>query len=94
MTPCSASLWHRLMLTTASSPTASEEAANVIDATNRQLDDILAWISRWQVKFAAEKTQVILISHSREDARLFAGQLRFSEDNLAIHDYQHPKGRG
>ena len=38
-----------------------EEAANVIDATNRKLDDILAWSRRWQVKFAAEKTQAILI---------------------------------
>ena len=47
-----------------------EKAANVIDATNRQLDDILAWGSRLQVKFAAKKTQAILISRSRKDTRL------------------------
>ena len=33
-----------------------EEATKVIDATNCQLDDILAWGRKWQVKFAAEKT--------------------------------------
>ena len=32
-----------------------EEAANVIDATNRQLGDILTWDIIWQVKFATEK---------------------------------------
>ena len=63
-----------------------EEAVNMIDATNRQLRDILAWGNRWQVKFAAEKTQAILISCSCEDTRLLAGQLNFGKDTLAIQD--------
>ena len=70
------------------SPTYTrEEATNVIDATNRQFDNILAWGRRWQIKFAAEKTQAILITRPREDARLLAGQLKFGEDTLAIQDY-------
>ena len=71
-----------------------EEAANVIDTINHQLDDILAWSSKWQIKFAAQKTQVILITRLREDARLLAGQLRFGEDTLAIQDYKHFRGGG
>ena len=63
-----------------------EEAVNVIDATNRQLGEIMAWGRRWQVKFAAEKTQALLISRSREDARLLEGQLKFGDDTLAIED--------
>ena len=57
-----------------------EEVANVIDATNHQLDDILAWGRMWQVKFAAEKTQAILITRSCQDARLLAGQLGVEVD--------------
>ena len=75
------------MLTTALSPTATrEEAANVIDAANCQLDDILAWGSKWQVTFGAEMTQAIPITCLREDARLLIGQLRFDEHVLPIQD--------
>ena len=63
-----------------------EESASVIDATNRHLGDILAWGERWQVKFAAEKTQALIISRSREDVRLLEGQLKFGVDTLAIKD--------
>ncbi|KAG0719442.1 hypothetical protein GWK47_050436 [Chionoecetes opilio] len=61
-----------------------EETANVIDATNRQLGDITAWGRRWQVKFAAEKTQAMVISRSREDPRLLERKLKFGDDTLAI----------
>ncbi len=61
-------------------------AADVIETANRQLGDIMAWGRRWQVQFAAEKTQAILISRSREDARLLEGKLRFGEDTLAFKD--------
>ena len=63
-----------------------EEAAEVIEATNRHLSDIMAWGRRWQVKFAAEKTQAMLISRSRRDVGLLEGQLRFGEDTLAIKE--------
>ena len=62
-----------------------EETAEVIEATNRHLASIAAWGRRWQVKFAAEKTQAMLISRTR-DARLMEGQLRFGEDTLAIKE--------
>ena len=61
-----------------------EEAAEVIEATNRHLSDIMAWGRRWQVKFAAEKTQAMLISRSWRDAKLLEGQLRSGEDTLAV----------
>ncbi|KAG0725267.1 Retrovirus-related Pol polyprotein from type-1 retrotransposable element R1 2 [Chionoecetes opilio] len=64
----------------------SEETANVIDAANRQLGDITAWGRRWQVQFAAEKTQAMVTSRSREDSRLLEGKLKFGDDTLAIKD--------
>ena len=63
-----------------------DEAATVIDDTNRQLGDILAWGDRWQVKFAAEKTQAIVISRSKEDARRMEGRLKFGNDTLTVQD--------
>ncbi|KAG0710332.1 hypothetical protein GWK47_023035 [Chionoecetes opilio] len=63
-----------------------EETANVIDTTNYQLGDITAWGRRWQVKFAAEKTQALVISRSRKDARLLEGKLKFGDDTLALKD--------
>ena len=59
---------------------------DVIETANRQLGDIMAWGRRWQVRFAAEKTQAIIISRSREDARLVKGKLRFGGDTLAFKD--------
>lgn len=60
--------------------------AEVLEVANRQLGDIMAWGRRWQVRFAAEKTQAIIISRSREDLRLLEGRLRFGEDTLAFKD--------
>ncbi|KAG0714527.1 Retrovirus-related Pol polyprotein from type-1 retrotransposable element R1 2 [Chionoecetes opilio] len=63
-----------------------EETANVIDDANRQLGDITAWGRRWQVQFAAEKNQAMVISRSRENSRLLEGKLKFGDDTLAIED--------
>ena len=63
-----------------------EEAAEVIQITNRHLGEILAWGERWQVKFAAEKTQAMLITRSPWDVRLLEGQLKFGDDILAVKD--------
>ncbi|MPC99085.1 hypothetical protein E2C01_094480 [Portunus trituberculatus] len=46
----------------------------------------MAWGKQWQVKFAAEKTQALVISRSREDVRLIESQLKFGEDTFAIKD--------
>ncbi|KAG0714754.1 RNA-directed DNA polymerase from mobile element jockey [Chionoecetes opilio] len=63
-----------------------EETANVIDAANRQLGDITTWGRRWQVQFAAKKTQAMVISRSREDSTLLEEKLKFRDDTLAIKD--------
>ena len=54
--------------------------------TNRHLRVITEWGARWQVEFAAEKTQAVLISRSRENARMLEGQIKFGVDTLAIQD--------
>ncbi|MPC95521.1 hypothetical protein E2C01_090737 [Portunus trituberculatus] len=41
----------------------------------------------WQVKFAAEKTQALVISRSRENVRLTESQLKLGEDTLVIKDF-------
>ena len=58
----------------------------MIEDNNRHLRVITTWDARWQVKFAAEKTQAVLISRSRDDARLLGGQIKFGVDTLAIHN--------
>ena len=62
------------------------ETVNVINIVNSQLDDIMTWGRKWQVKFAAEKTQAMIISRSHLDSRMLEGQLKFGEDVLAIKD--------
>lgn len=63
-----------------------EETVDVTEATNRHLDDIMAWGRRWQVTFAAEKNKDMVISRSGEDARFMQGRLKFEDDTLAIKD--------
>lgn len=63
-----------------------EETADAIDTINRQLDDIIAWGKKWQIKFASEKTQAMIISRSREDSRLFEGKLKMGNNILSISD--------
>ena len=62
------------------------EADNIVNATNRQLAGIMAWGRQWQVTFAADKTQAMLISRSREDIKLLERKLRFGTDTLEIKD--------
>ena len=63
------------------------ETAEVITSTNQLLNSITEWGQRWQVKFAANKTQAMVISLSREDTRLLQGKLKFGEDILQLHDH-------
>ena len=63
-----------------------DEAREVIESVNRQLADILAWGERWQVKFAPEKTQAMVISRSRQDADLLRGKLRLGRDTITLQD--------
>ena len=61
-----------------------EEAQGMIESVNRQLADIMAWGRRWQVKFAPDKTQAMVISRSGEDARQLHGRLRLGNDTIPI----------
>ncbi|KAG0717669.1 hypothetical protein GWK47_053963 [Chionoecetes opilio] len=73
---------------TASWARNSEETANVIDATNRQLGDITAWgrTGGPSQVCAGEPPKAMVISRSREDPRLLEGKLKFGDDTLVIKD--------
>ena len=45
---------------------AREELQDVVQSVNKQLADIMAWGDRWQVEFARDKTQAMIISCSHE----------------------------
>ncbi|XP_045118181.1 uncharacterized protein LOC123508485 [Portunus trituberculatus] len=62
------------------------EAQNVVQAVNRQLQDILAWGERWQVKFAPEKTQAMVITRSQGEADQLRGKLRLGPDTIPLQD--------
>lgn len=44
-------------------------------------------VLQWQVKFAAEKSQAVLITHSCEDVKPLEGQLMFGEETFAIKNF-------
>ena len=68
-----------------------DETMNVIDDTNQLLGDITSWAARWQVKFAAEKTQAVLIPHLREDAKLLEGHKVWRGHLCHLGLGQHPR---
>ena len=55
-------------------------------SVNKQLTDIMAWGDRWQVRFAPDKTQAIVISLSQEDTRQLQGRLRLGHDIIPLQD--------
>ena len=59
-----------------------EQAA--VQTANALLSDIMAWGDRWQVKFAPEKTQAMVVSRSHEDAREMRGRLRMGDNNIPL----------
>lgn len=61
-----------------------EDAGNVVEVINQQLNYIESWGRRWQVKFAAEKTQAMVISRSPRDLNEIRGKLKFNSKNLEI----------
>ena len=63
-----------------------EEVNEVIHLVNRQLAVIMAWGERWQVKFAPEKTQAMVISRSRRDADLLRDKLRLGNDLIILRE--------
>ena len=69
-----------------------KEADAVVTRVNEQLNRIAAWGELWQVKFAAEKTQCMVISRSPNDSQLLQGRLSFNGDNLDIDDHLNVLG--
>ena len=65
---------------------AREELQDVVQSVNKQLTDIMAWGDRWQVKFAPDKTQTMMISRSQEDTRQLQGRLKLERDTIPLQD--------
>lgn len=64
-----------------------ENVYDTVQATNLHLEYITSWGHRWQVSFAAEKTQAMVISRSPRDANTLRGQIKFGNDVLQINSH-------
>ena len=64
-----------------------KDVDGVVARVNNHLDRIAAWGERWQVKFAAEKTQCMVISRSPNDSQRIQGRLLFNGGTLDTDDY-------
>ena len=58
----------------------------MVQSVNKQLTDIMAWRDKWQVKFAPDKTQAMVISRSQEDTRQLQRRLRLGRDTIYLQD--------
>ena len=58
----------------------------MVQSVNKQLTDIMGWGDRWQVKFAPDKTQTMVISRSQEDTRQLQGRLKLERDTIPLQD--------
>lgn len=63
-----------------------EEAEEVVQSANALLSDVMAWGDRWQVKFAPDKTQAMVVSRSPRDAREMRGRLRMGANTVPLQD--------
>ena len=59
----------------------------MVDRVNEHLDRIAAWGEQWQVEFAAEKTQCMVISRSPSDSQMIQGRLSFNGGTLNVDDH-------
>ena len=64
----------------------------MVARVNGLLSSIAAWGELWQVKFAAEKTQCMVISRSPNDSRMVQGRLSFNGGTLNITDHLNVLG--
>ena len=62
------------------------EAQAVVPSANALLSDIMAWGDRWQVKFAPDKTQAMVVTRSHVDARELHGRLRMGDNTIPLQD--------
>ncbi len=62
------------------------DAQTVVQSVNAILSDIVAWGDRWQVKFASNKTQTMVITRSCEEAHELRGRLRMGDNTIPLQD--------
>ena len=58
----------------------------MVQSANALLSDIIAWGDRWQVKFAPDKTQAMVVTHSQVDARELHGRLTMGDNTIPLQD--------
>ena len=64
-----------------------KDVDSTVARVNEHLDRIAAWGEQWQVKFAAEKTQCMVISRSPSDSQMIQGRLSFNGGTLNVDDH-------
>ena len=55
-----------------------------MQSANALLSDIMAWGERWQVKFAPDKTQAMVVTRSHVDALKLQGRLRMGDKIIPL----------
>ena len=63
-----------------------QDSGRAVDDVNNQLRTIQEWGTRWQVNFAPEKTQAMVVSRSPAAGPAVAGRLRFGDSLLPLKD--------
>ena len=63
-----------------------QDSGRAADAINQQLKVIQEWGERWQVNFAPEKTQVMVVSRSPAAGHAMEGRLRFGGSSLPLQE--------
>ena len=63
------------------------DSRRAVTELNRQLRLVEQWGEVWQVNFAPEKTQAMVISRSPGASHAVSGQLRFGDKSLPLQDY-------
>ena len=64
-----------------------QDSQRVTDEINQQLHLIKEWGARWQVDFAPEKTQAMVISRSPAASQAVEGRLHFGDAVLPLQDH-------
>ena len=62
------------------------EAQAVVHSANALLSNIMAWGDRWQVKFALDKTQAMVVTRIYVDERELHGRLRMAGNTIPLQD--------
>ena len=63
-----------------------DAVGDTVNAINQQLKYISRWGQRWQVRFAPEKTQAMVITRSPNDAILLDKKLKLGQDYIKINN--------